>query len=43
MLLSKLSASLMGNLLKGKRVKAEIPGRGVVRAGEGIMRAGQGF
>ena len=33
----------MGNLWKGNKVKAKIPGRGVVRAGEGIMSAGHHF
>ena len=35
MLLHTLEASLLGNLLIGKGVKAEIPGRGVITAGEG--------
>ena len=43
MLLDTLGASLSGNLLTNKGVKAKIPGQGVVRGGEEIIRAGQGF
>ena len=39
--------SLLGNLLTSKGVKrpnsSNIPGRGVIRAGEGTIRAGQNF
>ena len=34
MLLGKLAASLLVNLLTGKRLKAEIPRQRVIRAGE---------
>ena len=37
MLFSKLGASLLGNLLAGKGVKAKIPGRAVIRAGKGTI------
>ena len=37
MLFSKLGASLLGNLLAGKGVKAKIPGRAVKRAGKGTI------
>ena len=37
MLFSKLGASLLGNLLAGKGVKAKIPGRAVTRAGKGTI------
>ena len=40
MLLGTLGASLLGNLLKGKRVNKK--GKGIHRAGEGIERAGEG-
>ena len=40
MLLGTLRASLLGNLLTGKGVKAKIPGRGVIRGDEGTTRAG---
>ena len=35
MLLVTLDASLLGNLLTGKGVTANIPGQGVIQAGEG--------
>ena len=41
MLLGTLGASLLGNLLRGNDVKAEIVGRGVMNADEGIIRAGE--
>ena len=41
MLLGKLGASLLGNLLTGKGVKAKILGKGIMRAGEGKIRAGE--
>ena len=34
MLLGTLDASLLGNLLTGKWVTANIPGQGVIQAGE---------
>ena len=40
MLLGTLGASLLGNLLTGKRVNKK--GKGIHRAGEGIVRAGEG-
>ena len=40
MLLGTLGASLLGNILPGKGVKATSQGQGVNRAGEGIVRAG---
>ena len=43
MLLGTLGASLLGNLLTGKGLKAKLPGRGVMRAGEGAIRVGQDF
>ena len=43
MLLGTISAILLGNLLTGKRVKAEIPGQGVIRASKEKIRAGQDF
>ena len=52
MLLSKLGATLLAKLSTGKRVKAKIPRREVIRAGvgtiatsraRGTIRAGQGF
>ena len=44
MLLDTLGASLLGNLLTDEGVKwLQIPGRGVMRAGEGTNRAVQGF
>ena len=39
MLLGRLGASLLGNLLTGKEIKAKIPEAGVMRAGEGATRA----
>ena len=43
-LLGTLGASLLGNLLTGRRIyRAGIgKGKGVLRAGEGIVRAGYG-
>lgn len=43
MLLGKLSASLLTNLLTAIWVKAKKHGQGVIRAGEGKIRAGQDF
>ena len=43
MLLGTISANLLGNLLKRKRVKAEIPGQWVIRASKEKIRAGQDF
>ena len=40
MLLGTLGASLLGNLLTGKRINKK--GKGINRAGEGIVRAGYG-
>ena len=40
MLLGKLGASLLGNLLTGKGVNKK--SKGIHRAGEGIVRAGEG-
>ena len=46
MLFGALGASLLGNLLSGQGVKrpkfSNIPGRGVMRAGERTIRAGEG-
>ena len=42
MLLGTTGASLLGNSLGSKRVKAKIPEKGVMRAGEGSIRAGEG-
>ena len=42
MLLGTSGASLFGNLLTSKGVKAIIPGRGVMRAGEDTIRAEKG-
>ena len=42
MLLGKLCASLLENLLTGKGVKAKMLGRRVMRAGEGTIRAVEG-
>ena len=42
MLLGTIGASLLGNSLGSKRVKAKIPEKGVMRAGEGSIRAGEG-
>ena len=41
MLLGALGASLLGNLSTGKGVKAKIPRKGAIRAGEGTVRAGE--
>ena len=47
MLLGALGARLLGNLLIGKGVKrsnsSNIPGQGVMRAGEDTITAGQDF
>ena len=45
MLLGTLGASLLGNLLTGKRAIATSQGRGIYRArkGKGINRAGEGI
>ena len=43
MLLGTLGASLLGNLLTGKRVIATSQGRGKIKAGKGTIRAGQDF
>ena len=40
MLLGTLGASLLGNLLTGKRIYRAGKGKGTNRAGEGIIRAG---
>ena len=42
MLLGRIGASLWGNSLGSKRVKAKIPEKGVVRPGDGTIRAGEG-
>ena len=42
-LLGTLGASLLANLLTGKKVKAKIPAWKVIRADEGTTRAGQDF
>ena len=42
MLLGTIGASLLGNSLGSKGVKAKIPEKGVMRAGEGTIRAGEG-
>ena len=42
MLLGTLGASLIGNLLIGKKINRVEKGRGINRAGEGIVRAGYG-
>ena len=46
-LLGLLNAIFLGNILAGKGVKqlksSNIPGRGVMRAGEATFRAGQDF
>ena len=39
-LLGTLVASLLGNLLRAKRLEAKIPGQGLMRAGEETNRAG---
>ena len=43
MLLGTLSATLIGNLLTGKRQIPTSQGRGTIRAGEGTFKAGQDF
>ena len=43
MLLGTLGASLFGNLLASKGVKAKILGQGVIRAGKRTIKAGQDF
>ena len=40
MLLGTLGASLLGNILTGKRVYRAEKGKGINTAGEGIVRAG---
>ena len=40
--LDTLGASLLGNLLTGKGMKAKILGRGVITAGKGIIREAEG-
>ena len=42
MLVGTISASLLGNSLESKRVKAKIPEKGVMMAGKGTIRAGEG-
>ena len=42
MLLGTLGASLLGNLLTGKGVKAKTPRRGLIRTGDGTVRASEG-
>ena len=42
-LLGTLGASLLGNLLIGKKVKLKKSARGVARSGEGMIRVGQNF
>ena len=42
MLLGTLGASLLGNLLTGKRIHRAGKSKGIHRAGEGIIRAGKG-
>ena len=42
MLLGKIGASLLRNSLGSNIVKAKIPEKGVMRAGEGSIRAGEG-
>ena len=41
MLLGTLSASLLGNILSGRRINKK--GQGINRAGEGVVRAGYGI
>ena len=43
MLLGTLGTSLLENLLRGKGVKAKIPGRRVIKQDKGTIRAGQSF
>ena len=40
MLLGTLGASLLGNILTGRRTIAKRSGRGINRAGEGVVAAG---
>ena len=42
MLLGKLGASLLGNLLTCRGINREGKGKGINRTGEGIVRAGYG-
>ena len=42
MLLDTSGASLLGNLLTGKRIYRAGESKGINRAGEGIVRAGYG-
>ena len=42
MLLGKLGAGLLGNILTGRGINWAGKGRGINRAGEGIVRAGYG-
>ena len=41
MLFGTFGASLLGNLLTGKEIKAKIPGRRLISAGEGTIKTGQ--
>ena len=41
MLLGTLDANLLENLLTGEELKAKIPRKGVIRAGEGTIRTGE--
>ena len=43
MLSGTLGVSLLRNLLRGKEVKAKIPGKWLIRANEGTARAGLDF
>ena len=43
MLLGTLGASLLGNILTGKRVKIRSWGQGLMRNGNGTTRVGQDF
>ena len=42
MLLGRLGASVLGNLLTGKGIHRAGKGKGIHRVGEGIVRAGEG-
>ena len=42
MLLRRIGASLLGNLLTGRGINRAGKGRGINRAGEGVLRAGYG-
>ena len=42
MLLGTIGASLLGNSLGSKIVKAKIPEKGVIRGAEGTIRVGEG-